>query len=154
MKYMRGCEIKQIDIADDFYEAYRRCFAANGKNKIVAIPAFANGFFACELYLKSILKATAISATGHSIAELFHQIPEELQVKAEKEFSNKASGFLTSYSISFDELINNISLGFEFWRYVYEDANKPFEEDYPFAYSEQFLQVFLPIIAEIANDHN
>lgn len=45
MKYIRGCEIKQIEIADDFYEAYKRCFAANAKNQIVAIPAFVNGFF-------------------------------------------------------------------------------------------------------------
>ena len=120
----------------------------------MSIPAFANGFFACELYLKCILKANAIDATGHNISELFRQLPAELRVKIEKKFSEKATEFFNLYSTTFDELLNKISLGFEFWRYVYEEENKPFEDRFPFAYSEQFLKLFLPMIAEVANNFN
>lgn len=152
MKYIRGCEINQIEIADDFYEAYKRCLAANDKNQHVKIPAFVNGFFACELYLKSILKANDITSSGHDIEKLFNQLPTELQKTIENEFLNEAKSIYVFNSIEFNELLKKISLGFEFWRYVYEDENKEFEEDYPFDYSEKFLNLFLPIIEGIANN--
>ncbi len=149
---IRGCEIKQIEIADDFYEAYKRCFAANAKNQIVAIPAFVNGFFACELYLKRILKANDTTSFGHSIEELFNQLPTELRNTIEEKFSNEAKSIDGLNSVEFNELLNKMSLGFEFWRYIYEDENKQFEEDYPFDYSEKFLILFLHIIEGIANN--
>lgn len=153
MKYIRGCEIKQIEIADDFYEAYKRCFAANAKNQIVAIPAFVNGFFACELYLKSILKANDITSFGHDIEKLFNQLPTELQKTIENQFSNEAKNIYVLESIDFNELLKKISFGFEFWRYIFEDENKEFEEKLPFAYSENFLSLFLPIVENIANNY-
>ncbi len=153
MKYIRGCEIKQIEIADDFYEAYKRCFAANDKNQIVAIPAFVNGFFACELYLKSILSANDITSSGHNIETLFNKLPTELQKTIENEFLNEAKSIYVFNSIEFNELLKKISLGFEFWRYIYEDENKEFEEKLPFAYSENFLNIFLPIVEGVANNY-
>ena len=59
-----GFEHDILDIANDFYEAYRRC--GEGKNPrtdewgryvtdVVSVPELVNGLFACELYLKSIL---------------------------------------------------------------------------------------------------
>ena len=154
MKYIRGCKIKQIEIADDFYEAYKRCFAAtNAKNQIVAIPAFVNGFFACELYLKSILKANDITSSGHDIEKLFNQLPTELQETIKNKFSNEAKSSYVLNPIDFNELLKKIYLGFEFWRYIYEDKNKEFEEDYPFAYSENFLNIFLPIVEGVANNY-
>ena len=154
MKYIRGCEIKQNEIANDFYEAYKRCFTENEKKQIVATPAFVNGFFACELYLKSILRANNIISTGHNIEELFNHLPTELKKTIENKFSNEAKSINGLNSIEFNELLKKISLGFEFWRYVYEDENKEFEEKLPFAYSENFLNIFLPIIASIANKYN
>lgn len=157
MKYIRGCEIKQNEIANDFYEAYKRCFDANAENQIVALPAFVNGFFACELYLKSILSANNINppknSSGHNIEELFNQLPTELKKTIENKFSNEAKSINGLNSIEFNELLKKISLGFEFWRYIYEDENKLFENEYPFAYSEKFLNIFLPIIKCIANNY-
>lgn len=153
MKYIRGCEIKQIEIAKDFYEAYKRCFAANTENQHVAIPAFVNGFFACELYLKSILKSNDITSTGHNIEELFNQLPTELRNTIEEKFSNEAKSIEGLNSVEFSELLKKMSLGFEFWRYIYEDENKQFEEDHPFDYSKKFLNLFLPIIEGIANNY-
>lgn len=153
MNYIRGCEIKQIEIANDFHEAYRRCLAANAKNQIVSIPAFVNGFFACELYLKSILKANDITSSGHDIEKLFNQLPTELQKTVEDEFLKK-SDICSLNKISFKELLEKISSGFEFWRYIYEDVNKPFEDKYPFSYSKNFLDFFLPIIERLANNDN
>ena len=154
MKYIRGCEIKQIEIANDFYEAYKRCLMANNKNQIVVIPAFVNGFFACELYLKSILKANDITSSGHDIEKLFNQLPTELQKTIENEFLNEAKSIYVFNSIEFNELLKKISFGFEFWRYLYEDENKEFEDKYPFSYSKNFLDFFLPIIERLANNDN
>lgn len=154
MNYIRGCEIKQIEIAKDFYEAYKRCLAANDENQYFAIPAFVNGFFACELYLKSILKANDITSSGHNIEILFNELPTELQKTIENQFSNKAKNIYILESIDFNEVLKKISLGFEFWRYIYEDENKEFEDKQPFAYSESFLSIFLPIIECLANKYN
>ena len=154
MKYIRNCVIKQIEIAEDFYEAYKHCFASNNQKHIVAIPAFVNGFLACEIYLKYILKANEKDAKGHDLAKLFKQLPQKMQDRIEKEFSEKAEWFYKQYKISFDELLDKISFGFEFWRYIYEDKNAIFEDRFPFAFSECFLQVFLPIIDKIAKGAN
>lgn len=151
MKYIRGCEVKQLDIAEDFYEAYKRCLTPH-INSIVVIPAFVNGFFACELYLKYILNEKGIKATGHSLAELFRKLPIELQEEIKPEFSNKAKDVLDLYKITFEILLDKVTFGFEFWRYLYEDESKTFEENFPFAYSEKFLEYFLPIISRIASD--
>jgi len=157
MKKIRGCEIKQIEIANDFYEAYKRCSAANDKNQIVAIPAFVNGFFACELYLKSILSANNINtpknSSGHNIEKIFNLLPTELKNTIKEKFSNEAKSIDGLNSVEFNELLNKMSFGFEFWRYIYEDKNKQFEKDYPFAYSEKFLSLFLPIIEDKANKY-
>lgn len=151
MKYLRGCEIKQIEVAEDFYETYKRCLASYN-NCHVSIPAFANGFFACELYLKSILKAKGIEATGHDVAGLFRKLPIDVQDAIKTFFLENAEDFFKLYKITFDELLDKVSFGFEFWRYIYEDKNKNFEDSFPFAYSECFLENFLLIIDRIAKD--
>lgn len=56
-------DVSIINIADDFFEAYKRC--KEGKNprsnhgciafSVVNIPAIVNAAFASELYLKSML---------------------------------------------------------------------------------------------------
>ena len=153
MKYIRGREIKQIEIADNFYEAYKRCLATNTERQHVAIPAFVNGFFACELYLKTILKANDITSFGHDIEKLFNQLPTELKNTIEEKFSNEAKSIDGLNSVEFSELLKKLFLGFEFWRYIFEDKNKQFEEDYPFYYSKNFLDIFLPIVEGIANNY-
>lgn len=49
---LRGDSVNQLEIADDFYAAYKRCFEANASNEIVAIPGFVNGFLLVNYILK------------------------------------------------------------------------------------------------------
>ena len=156
MKYIRGCEVKLLDVAQDFYEAYQRCWAPHD-SYYVSIPAFSNGFFACELFIKHILANDNKKIIEHNLSLLFHNLPDNIQEAIKKEYSVEAQEFLSKYNISFDELLEKIATGFEFWRYVFEDKNRAtevFEKDFPFAYSEGFLQHFLPIISRIASDLN
>lgn len=154
MNYLRGSEITQFAIAKDFYEAYTRCLMSHD-NQHVAVPAFANGFFACELFLKCILKSYDIKTSGHNILELFKSLPIALRDAVKEEFSNNAKEFLAINKTSFYGLLEKIADGFEFWRYIFEDENSAienFEKEYPFGYSEGFLQYFLPIIERLAPD--
>lgn len=140
-------------LAQDFYEAYRRCLYPKGKDKlIVSIPAFTNGFFACEIYLKYLLTKHGIDARGHDLLELFDKLPHKLKDSISDKFNFSAKNFLRINKISFVELIKKVSFGFGFWRYVFEEKNKEFEENYPFLYSENFLLYFLPIINEYAKE--
>ena len=89
MKYIRGCKINQIEIADDFYKAYERCLASDANGQYVSVPAFANGMFACELYFKSLLGS---NIKEHNLKILFDSldvtIRKELEaVKCDCEFS-------------------------------------------------------------------
>ena len=154
MNCLRGCEITQLEIAKDFYEAYKRCLISHD-NHHVAIPAFANGFFSCELFLKCILKSYDKKSSGHNLLELFKSLPIALRDAIKEEFSNNAKEFLAINKTSFYGLLEKIADGFEFWRYIFEDKNRAienFEKKYPFGYSEGFLQYFLPIIDRIATD--
>lgn len=155
MDYIRGVKIRYLDNAKDFYETYKRCLRIDllgEENQYVAVPAFANGFFACELYLKYLLQTNEIQAKGHSLSELFVRLPEHICNAIRFEFNDKAKTFLSVNNISFDELIKKVAYGFEFWRYIHEKENKEFEKDFPFTYSENFLKYFLPIIERIATE--
>ncbi|MCR5349684.1 MAG: hypothetical protein K6E20_01690 [Acholeplasmatales bacterium] len=143
MRYIRGCEINQIGIADDFYEAYIRCLSANANNNIVAIPAFTNGLFACELYFKCLLKKMV---KNHNLKDLFDKLDEDY--KKELNETKNDSGF------SLDELLDKIGNGFEVWRYCFEDEHKEFEENFPFECSEVFLSIYLPALKEMAHRNN
>ena len=151
MKYIRGCKINQKECADDFYEAYQRCL--EGKNpvvdgnrtiyKIVAIPAFVNGFFACELYFKYLIGDKLIEKTGHNLKRLYNKLDNSYKDKLKK---------LDDKSYKIEELLKEIGNGFKNWRYIYEDGNEDFGHDYPFLYSEKFLEIYLPIIKQLADE--
>ncbi len=143
MRYIRGCEINQIGIADDFYEAYIRCLSANANNNIVAIPAFTNGLFACELYMKLLANKSII---GHNLKDLFNKLDDTFKTVLKQVKNN--SGF------SLYELLDKIGNGFEVWRYCFEDEHKEFEEKYPFECSEVFLSIYLPVLKEMAHRNN
>lgn len=67
------------NIANDFYLAYKRC--TEGKNphideygrhvmEVVNVPAIVNAAFACELYLKMLIKDD--TTRGHNLEILFN----------------------------------------------------------------------------------
>lgn len=154
MKRLRGCDINLLDTANNYYEAYKRCIRGekiDDKIYFVAIPAFSNGFFACELYLKHILANNGINIKGHALMILFKHLPKDMQTWLENMYFKNESEFLASYDIKFNDLLEAVSGGFEFWRFIYEDDNKPFEPNHPFAYSEKFLEGFLPLLYQVAN---
>ena len=141
MKYIRRCKIDRLEIADDFYEAYIRCLSPNTNSQIVAIPAFVNGLFSCELYLKSILNT---NNKGHNLKELF----DLLDVDKKKELEDVECD--ERYTLEL--LLNGIGNGFEVWRYCFEDEHKDFEEKYPFDYTDYFLKTYLPIFKNMAHN--
>lgn len=145
MNYLRGCVVNQAEVAKDFQNAYKRCFAGDQNGSYEAIPAFVNGFFACELYLK-ILTDNKIKV--HDLYLLFLGLNDEQKRKLCKQYEKNQQN-----ELSFDEFLKKVNNGFEFWRYIYEDENKPFEENYPFLYSEKFLHIFLPLLEQMAKEH-
>lgn len=119
-----------LDIANDFYEAYKRC--AEGKNLHVdeygrhvaetpAVPTIVNGMFACELYLKSMLPNNDWKGnrSAHNLRYLYQRLPVETKdrlraiIKPKLDWQNK----------SFDECLRLISNGFQFWRYIHESED-------------------------------
>jgi hypothetical protein len=146
MEYLRGKKITHLDQANDFEEAYRRCFEPRDGNRIVAIPGFANGFFACELYLNFL---SGNKERGHGIGFLYSKLNELQQNKLISEYKRAPIE-----NLSFETFLEKIDNGFIFWRYLYQDKNKEFEEKYPFYYSELFLKIFLPLLKKIAEELN
>ncbi len=149
MKYLRGDKINHIDIAEDFYVAYLRCFEPNSENKIVAIPGFANGFFACELYLKVLTDNR--KKFSHNLKDLIMDLDENLKKELE-EIYNKNKKIL-ELAGSFEDFLDKTSNGFIFWRYIYEEDNKDFENKYPFLYSKEFLNMFLPKLKQMSENY-
>ena len=137
MKFIRGSKVSIENIADDFYEAYHRCLISDQQNHIVAIPAFVNGLFACELYFKSLLK-TENNCHEHNLKKLFDLLDEEYKKEIQSVKSNDKN--------TLDDLLSKIGDGFKIWRYLYEDNNENFGEGYPFDYTESFLKSYLPVI--------
>ena len=151
MKYLRGCKINIKNVADDFYEAYQRCLESKEPiinenitiSKIVAIPAFVNGMFACELYLKCLIGNKEIEGDRHNLKLLFDNLDDKHKEKI------KAVP-ITEYN--FEELLEELSDGFKTWRYIYEDENEKFGNGNPFKKTEEFLRIYLPVLKDITND--
>ena len=146
MKYLRGSEVNQINVADDFYDAYRICFST-GSNRIYAIPGFANGFFACELYLKILVVNKVERLKGkdrHNLFLLYNLLDE-----SEKE---KLNSIQNDQNYNLKDFLKSIGEGFTVWRYLYEDGNEDFGNKYPFLYTEVFLKNYLPTLKALAHE--
>lgn len=102
-----------LDIANDFYEAYKRC--AEGKNlhmdelgrhvaEIPAVPTIVNGIFACELYLKSMLSINERRRCGHDLKSLFAHLPIELQDALKEAITAKMSWQFNTFDECLDML--------------------------------------------------
>lgn len=140
-----------LDIADDFYEAYKRCGEEkpvvdnrNGKirGSVVNVPSIVNGAFALELYLKSLIPEKQRKISGHSFSVLYSVLSTENQdfIKQRVEPKIKGWNFLT-----FDTALEGISQSFEYWRYIHE------KEDFGFGLNMtlNILPLFLEAIREL-----
>ena len=113
--------------ADDFFEAYKRCIY--GKNpkveggctqySVVNIPAIVNAAFACELYMKSLIKEKE-NKQGHDLKELFDKLTNETQEQI-KQFVNEKLETQPFYS--FDTLLDLAKNAFVEWRYIFEEEH-------------------------------
>lgn len=123
-----GFETNIIDIANDFYEAYKRC--CEGKDSqtdeygrtishYVGIPAIVNGAFACELYLKSIIHKKYWKTDKHNLKKLLSRLPIEKQTQ----IYNSITSILDLQNYSYDDYLNALSNCFDFWRYIHEKEN-------------------------------
>ena len=142
MKYIRGCKIDKLGIADDFYEAYIRCSNSNNDNHFVAIPAFVNGLFACELYFKCMLNK---NINEHNLKIFFDMLDKRKQKELEDVDCDER------YTLEL--LLNGIGNGFEVWRYCFEEEHKDFEENRPFEYTDYFLKTYLPVLKRMAQKY-
>ena len=113
------------NIANDFYSAYRRCIKGENPHvdeygrhvmEVVNVPALVNAAFACELYLKMLIKDD--TTRGHDLEILFDQ----LEVDDKDKIRNIITERLKKESLEkgFDYYLKGISNDFEFWRYIHE----------------------------------
>ena len=144
MKYLRDSKIQQIEIADDFCEAYERCFRPY-QGRISAIPGFVNGLFAAELYLKLLVGDKAKTLKGKERHSLFL-----LYKLLEGDEKSSLESVMSDNRYKLEELLRNIADGFVVWRYFYEDGNENFGDGHPFEYTEVFLSSCLPKLSEMA----
>ena len=111
-----------------FLDAAQKCndtkIECVGWSHHLIVPIITNMAFACELFLKSILKYNNIEIRKHCLVELFEKLP--------KEFKEEIIG-LENEEIFYRNL-TYISDFFEKWRYLYEY--------YPFSAKYDFLQNF------------
>ncbi len=87
-------------------------------------PATVNSAFACEVYLKALLKYYGVNvAKKHELKELYEALPEKAKAWIKPTVINNYGGRWKN-SFGF-EYLDNISNAFEKWRYSYEhDWNK------------------------------
>lgn len=151
-------DVSIINIADDFFDAYKRCI--EGKNERIDeygrkvystanIPAIVNAAFACELYFKSMLPE---NVTGHNLKELFSKLSTSIQMK----FKNSIKPQLTTlnWNKDFDGYLEDIADVFQFWRYIHE-KKKP--EGFLGNRINECLSIFaiiLPKLQDIATQYN
>lgn len=148
MKDKHDWSIDILDIADDFYEAYRRCREekpviddCNGKMRgsIVSVPAIVNGAFALELYLKSLIPEKQRRISGHNFSVLYSVLDAEKQDFIKQRVEPRIKGW---HFLTFDTVLEGISQSFEYWRYIHE------KEDFGFGLN-MTLNILSPFIDAI-----
>lgn len=105
------------------------------------IPADVNSAFACEVFLKAILKWYDIKPPkSHKLKALYEATPEETQTLIKSKFHYRG-GWVSSLGLTHLEILSNAFQGF---RYIYEyDLNKG-----SFCIETTFLYVFRNILRD------
>ena len=125
---------KRFDCEEMFMHACTFCECADlakGKEKhdtaiigFYCVPAVVNSAFACEVFLKTILKLYDIkSPRSHKLKDLFESTPEKVQEYVKNTVNRNYGGMW--YSPMGFEHLEVLSNAFQEWRYIYEwDLNK------------------------------
>lgn len=103
--------------ADIFFSVYEQINENNG-DKFIPVAAIINGCFACELYLKALIRLTKPaysfkSLKGHSLSNLFRELSKQNKIIAN-------SIETTTPAPDFNKELTKISNNFVTWRYIYE----------------------------------
>jgi len=82
-------------------------------------PSIVNSAFACEVFMKAILKFKQIEAPkAHKLKTLYNRLPNKIKTRIKQEVS---CGYLDMWQNCFGvEYIDQISNAFVEWRYIYE----------------------------------
>ena len=122
---------QMMGTARAFLNAAKRCndppVQQLGWSHPLIVPIITNAAFACELFLKTLLKKHSSLKQGHNLLELFQSIPEE--TKNEIIGSNDSQEFI--------EELNQISCLFEEWRYIYENQLRSLNLRFLFDFAER-----------------
>lgn len=145
-----------ILIADDFYEAFKRC--CEGKYPVqdgnivkcsaCNVPAIVNGAFALELYFKSILPP---NMDGHKLMGLFNSLEENIKQEIKEEAISKLKKL--AWKKSFEQYFEDINNLFVDWRYIYEKTYKVSELGNKVNEYLQVLNILLQEISGIAHKY-
>ena len=133
-----------IEIANDFYDAYKRCREDKNIRKteygyissVVNVPAIVNGSFALELYLKSMIKNDVI-IKEHGLKVLFGMLDCDLSNDIREEVNKKIDN-----QCSFDEMLDGIDDSFLYWRYIHEKPNFGFGLKNTLKAIDTFIETF------------
>ena len=102
------------------------------------MPQLANGFFALELYLKSLIKVeqNQLRKLKHSISKMYHLLNPFQQ----KIIKNRVEAILIDKDENrFEKCLKEIDNSFEFWRYIYEKDDLGFGLNYSLKVLQEFL---------------
>lgn len=114
-----------LNLANQFHKAYESCIEfkqiGNGKIEHEFIPAYVNLAFACELYLKALLKTRGKEVKGHLLIDLFTKMEtiDNSIIKEIIQLSNIMSD-LNYTEDGYKSFVKSISDTFKTWRYSYE----------------------------------
>ncbi len=84
---MYDFNVQIIEIADDFFEAYKRCIKPQDIHRdnygrtvgyAVNVPAIVNASFACELYLKNMINT---ETKEHNLKNLYEKLAPNIQTE-------------------------------------------------------------------------
>ncbi len=104
------------DCADFAMKAFNR---DEKVNEWYPTPAIVNSAFACEVFLKALLKYNDIAVKNeHELKELFELLPEKTSEWIKLTVMNNHGGIWKD-AFGYD-LLDNISNAFPNWRYIYE----------------------------------
>ena len=107
-----------------FCERDKKPFSTAVTSHVVA--SIVNSAFACEVFIKSLLVfygESIESIKGHELKNLWKRYKTIDGNNAEQVEASVKEIFNSQNNNIFDELLDNISNAFEYWRYIYEKKN-------------------------------
>ncbi|MDN0032388.1 hypothetical protein QVN85_05685 [Oscillibacter valericigenes] len=125
-------EKQMLAIARAFFKAANKCnepsYKEMGWTHPLLIPIVVNISFACELFIKALLKINDLSIKReHDLSKLFCSLPETVR--------NEIIGSDDRDKFTF-RLKQNSCL-FEDWRYIFENQPRSIDLDFLFAFAEK-----------------